>query len=172
MVSKCSLPRFQVLATFTYPEPFQSSPSPHPTSRYPSEYYHPIYAWVFQVVSFPQASPPKPCARPPLPIRATCPAHLILLDFITRKILGEEYRSLSYSLWSFLHSPVTLSLLGPNILLNTPFSNTLSVSSSLNVSDLVSHTYKTKGKITVLYILSLYFWIANWKMKDSAPNDN
>jgi len=30
------------------------------------------------------------------PIRATCPAHFILLDLITRKILGEEYRSLSY----------------------------------------------------------------------------
>jgi len=29
------------------------------------------------------------------PIRATCPAHLILLDFITHKILGEEYRSLT-----------------------------------------------------------------------------
>ena len=26
------------------------------------------------------------------PIRATCPAHLILLDFITRTILGEKYR--------------------------------------------------------------------------------
>jgi hypothetical protein len=26
-------------------------------------------------------------------IRATCPAHLILLDFITRTILGEKYRS-------------------------------------------------------------------------------
>ena len=29
------------------------------------------------------------------PIRATCPAHLILLDFITRTILGEEYRLFS-----------------------------------------------------------------------------
>ena len=28
-------------------------------------------------------------------IRPTCPAHLILLDFVTRKILGEQYRSLS-----------------------------------------------------------------------------
>ena len=55
------------------------------------------------------------------PIRATCPAHLILLDFITRTILGEQYRSLSSSLCSFLHSPVTLSFLGPNILLKTIF---------------------------------------------------
>ena len=30
------------------------------------------------------------------PIRATCPAHLILLDFITRTILGEEYKSFSF----------------------------------------------------------------------------
>ena len=34
----------------------------------------------------------------PLPIRATFPAHLILLGFITRTILGVEYRSLSFSL--------------------------------------------------------------------------
>jgi hypothetical protein len=36
-------------------------------------------------------------------------------NVITRTILGEEYRSLSSSLWSFLHSPVTSSLLGRNI---------------------------------------------------------
>jgi hypothetical protein len=33
-------------------------------------------------------------------------------------ILGEEYKLLSYSLWSFLQPPVTLSLFGPNILSN------------------------------------------------------
>ena len=46
------------------------------------------------------------------PIRTTCPTHLTLLDFITRTILGEEYRSLSSSLCSFLHSPVTSSFFG------------------------------------------------------------
>jgi len=73
------------------------------------------------------------------PICATCPAHLIILDFITRTILGEEYKSFSYSLCNLLHSPVTSSLLGPHILLNTLFSNTLSFLSSRNVNDQVSH---------------------------------
>ena len=44
----------------------------------------------------------------PLPIRAACPAHLMLLDLITRKIYGEEYRS-SSSLRTFLHSPLPRS---------------------------------------------------------------
>ena len=69
------------------------------------------------------------------PIRATRPAYLILLDFITRTILGEEYRSFSSSLCSLLHFPVTSSLLGPNILLYTMFSNTLSFLSSPIVND-------------------------------------
>ena len=107
-------------------------------------------------VYFPQVSPPKPCTRLS-PIRATCPAHLNILDFITRKILDEEYTSLSSSLCSFLHSPVASSLLGPNIFLNNLSSDSFSLRSSLNVSDEVSHPYKTTGKIIVLYILIFKF---------------
>jgi len=95
------------------------------------------------------ASPPSICA--------TCPAHPILLYFITRTILGERYRSLSSSLFSFLHSLVSSSLLGPNILPNTLLSNYLCLHSPLNVSDEVSHPYKTRGKVIVLYILIFKF---------------
>ena len=44
----------------------------------------------------------------PTPKRTTCPSHLILLDFITRTILDEKYRSFSSSLCSFLFSPCYL----------------------------------------------------------------
>jgi hypothetical protein len=72
--------------------------------------------------------------------------------------LGERYESCSYSLCSFLHPHITSSLFGPNIILSTLFSNTLSLCSSLNVRDHVSHPYRSTGRITVFYILTFTFF--------------
>ena len=123
-----SLPHFQEPAISPYYESYQSSPCP------PSHFlnihfniilpYNPRSSECSHSLRFPHQTH---LYTSPFPIRATCPAQLFLLDLITQTIFGEQYISLSSLLCSFLHSPVTSSLLGPNILLCTLFSNTLTV---------------------------------------------
>ena len=76
----------------------------HPNIIHPSTPKSPQWSLSLR---FPHQHPIRPLSSS---IRATCPAHLILLDFITRKILGEEYRSFSSSLSSLLHPPRYLVL--------------------------------------------------------------
>jgi hypothetical protein len=92
----------------------------------------------------------------PFPIFATCFAHLIL-DFITRTILDEEYRSLSSSLCGFLHSVVTSSSLGPNILLIPYFPvPSAYVPSSMWATKFHTHT-KQQAKFQAKSLCSLNF---------------
>jgi hypothetical protein len=93
MEPECSLPHSQVRANCLYPEPTKSSPYPHIILHEDSsEYYPHIYAWVSPVVSFPQFSHQNHIHTSPFPIRATYPAYLVLLDFITPTIMGKQYR--------------------------------------------------------------------------------
>ena len=121
-----SLPHSQQPATCPYPQPARSSLyPPHPTFSRPFLISSSHLRLGLPSGLFPSGFPTNTLYTPlPYPVRATCPTHLILLDFIIRTILGEQYRSSSSSLCSFLHSPVTSSLLGPNILLSTMFWNT------------------------------------------------
>ena len=89
-----SLLQSQVPATCPYPEPARSSPYP-PTSHFLKIHLNIIHPstpgsskWSLSL----KFSHQNPVYASPLSrISATCPAHLILLDLITRTILGEEY---------------------------------------------------------------------------------
>jgi hypothetical protein len=70
----------------------------HPIFIHPSTFRSP--QWPISL-RFPQ----DPIHPPFSPIRATCPAHLILLDSITRTMLGEEYRSHTHI---YIYSSVTV----------------------------------------------------------------
>ena len=146
MEPECSSPSLQMPAFVSNLSQINSIHSPYPTSWRSISILSSHLRLGLPSDSSPQVSQPKPCVHlSSPPIRATCLVHLILLDLITRIIFGEGYRSLSSSLFSFLHSPTTSYLLGQNILLSTLFFNTLGLHSSLSVSDQLWHPYKTTG---------------------------
>jgi hypothetical protein len=124
-----SLPRLQEPATCPYSKPDQSCWClPFSLLEDPFAYYPPIYLstpmsskWTLYIL-YPHQTLYAPLLSS---IRATQPANLILLDFIARILFDEKYRSLSSSLRSLLHYPVTSPLLSPSIFLSTLICNTL-----------------------------------------------
>jgi len=124
-------------------------PAHAPTSHFLKVYLNnklPSTSWSSNWI-FLSGFPPIPCIRLSSPHTGYMPGPCHSSQFDHPNNIGEEYRSLSSSLCSFLHSPVTSSFLGQNTLLNTLFSNALCLRSSLYASDLVSHPYNTTAKL-------------------------
>jgi hypothetical protein len=80
----------------------------------------------------------------PKPVRFICTAHLILLDLITRVIIGEDYTARSTDLCNFLHSPVTSAHLGPNNFLVIIISNVLSLLTQFRANITTGKSYSSE----------------------------
>src|SRR5215470_8956476 len=96
-----SLPHSQELATCPYPEPVQSSPCPPiPLREDPFQYYPPIYAWVSQLVAFPQVSPPKSCMHlspPPYVLHTSKFLQTVIKTWHTHGVARWERTSASWA---------------------------------------------------------------------------
>jgi len=97
---------------------------------------------------FPHQNPVYASPLPPYAVYASPSSFFSILSPAQYWVKNTDH--LSSSICSSLHSPVTSSLLGSNIL-NTLFSNTLNQRSPLHVSDQFSHPYTTTGNIIVFF---------------------
>jgi hypothetical protein len=90
-----------------------------------------------------------------LPMRATCPAYVILLELITLMVYGEAYKLWSSSLCSLIQPPTTSSILGSNSVsapCQTPPVYVLPL-----VWETKFHTHTTQQVKLVLYVLIFKF---------------
>jgi hypothetical protein len=83
----------------------------------------------------------------------------VFLRLVTKRVIGFYINEPTLNfVWNY-HWRWNMALSGANIFLNTLFSETLSLYSSLKVRDQVSHPCSTTGKFSVLYILILYIYM-------------
>ena len=117
----------------------------HPNIILPSTPGPPKWSLYFR---FPHQNPVYASPLPPYAVYASPSSFFSILSPAQYWVKNTDH--LSSSICSSLHSPVTSSLLGSNIL-NTLFSNTLNQRSPLHVSDQFSHPYTTTGNIIVFF---------------------
>ena len=120
MVPEDSLPHLREPATCPSPSPDQSRPAT--PSHFLQIHFNinlsptSVSSKLSLSIRFPHQ---KSCTHLSSPHTYYMPRQSHFLDMTTGIIFGEEYLPLSSSLCSFLYSPFTSSLLGPNILLST-----------------------------------------------------
>ena len=97
-----------------------------------------------------------------LTLRATCSAHLILLDFITRTILGEEYRSFSTesvrkrsaSHWSLLRKYIKMH--GPQNVKKRPYTESVYILFLKFCGPCILIYFRNKDQWDALLFLNLF----------------